>query len=521
MKPLLVTVICGSVLGVAYLGGATREPDAKLQLRLVDANSGQPVGGMIRVKDAETGKPLKITGLLDRLRGFKVADRCLGWHVVPVAGAAVTLPRRRLKIEALHGLESGLVEQELDLRNAAPAKLDIKLPILFRPEKFGLVAGNTHLHLRNMTRAESDEYLRTIPAADGLKVMFISYLERHLDDKSYITNGYPIGELPELATSGVVYANGEEHRHNFEGFGQGYGHVMLLGIKQLVKPVSIGPGITKSGNDDLPLRPGIDNARGQGGTIVWCHNTYGHEDVPNMLTGRLDALNVFDGSRRDSYEELYYHFLNIGLRLPLSTGTDWFLYDFSRVYVGLDGEPTTASWLQALKRGRAVATNGPLLRLSVNGKAPGGMVALDKPGKVRIEAIATGRLDFEKLQLVKNGKAVHVEQSIPAKNQFYARLTRDIEVDGPGWFALRIETKKKNELDQQLFAHTSPVYVDFMGKRVFDVEAAQALLKNVESAIADNRARGLFSAPSARDKLLTLYDAAAVDLRDRINRRGK
>lgn len=522
MRPLLLIAASAGLLGgAAFIGGTTRDAESKLRLRLLDAESGQPVGGMVRVEDVESGQFVKIAGLLDRLRGFKVADACLGWHVVPVDGAELLLPRRRLKLEAVHGLETGQVQQELDLKAAAPEKLDVKLPFLIRPERLGLVAGNTHLHLRNMTRAESDEYLRTIPAADGLKVMFISYLERHLDDKSYITNGYPIGDLPDLSGSGVVFANGEEHRHNFEGFGQGYGHVMFLGIKQLVKPVSIGPGITKMGNDDLPLKPGIENARGQGGTVVWCHNTYGHENVSNMLAGRLDALNVFDGSRRDTYDDLYYRFLNIGLRLPLSTGTDWFLYDFSRVYVRLPGEVTTAAWLHALKRGEAVATNGPLLTLSVAGKTPGGVVSLNKPGRVRIEASATGRLDFEKLQLIKNSRVVQSEQSIPAEHRFYTRLTRDIEVDGPAWFAVRIETKKKNEFDQELFAHTSPVYVDLAGKRVFDVESAQALLKIVEGASADIRARGHFSGPAARDKLLTLYDRTAADLRERINRRGK
>ena len=42
--------------------------------------------------------------------------------------------------------------------------------------------------------------------------------------------------------------------------------------------------------------------------------------MPTALTGRLDALNVFDGSRTGSYEENYYRYLNIGLRVPISTG---------------------------------------------------------------------------------------------------------------------------------------------------------------------------------------------------------
>ena len=109
---------------------------------------------------------------------------------------------------------------------------------------------------------------------------------------------------------------------------------MFLNIKNLVKPVSLEPGHHRLGNDDRPLRPGIDDARGQGGTVIWCHNSMGHEDVLNALTGRLHALNVFDGraAGTGTFEETYYRFLNVGLKMPISTGTDWFIYDF-RVYV--------------------------------------------------------------------------------------------------------------------------------------------------------------------------------------------
>jgi hypothetical protein len=353
--------------------------------------------------------------------------------------------------------------------------------------------------------------------------MFISYLERHLDDKRYITNSYPIGALPDLAGSGVVFDNGEEHRHNFPGFGIGYGHVMLLGIKKLVKPVSLGPALTKAGNDDRPLRTGIEEARRQGGTVIWCHNTYGHEVIPGMLAGRLDAINFLDnGSRCGSLEDLYYRFLNLGLRVPLSTGTDWFLYDFSRVYARLGGPVSTGAWLTALKRGEAVITNGPLLTLTVDEKPVGAVLDLEKPRKVRVDARAVGRLNFDMLQLVRNGVVVHTQTAQASSSGFTARIAREVGVDGPAWFAVRIiESARKNEFGQRLFAHSSPVYVDVAGQRVFDVESALDVLRLIETAKGNIRARAVFSRPAARDKLLALYDEAAADLRERMKRRGK
>jgi hypothetical protein len=319
----------------------------------------------------------------------------------------------------------------------------------------------------------------------------------------------------------VLFNNGEEHRHNFEAFGQGYGHVMLLNINRLVKPVSIGPGITGAGNDEPALRQGIDEARKQGGTVIWCHNTFGLEDVPSALSGRLHALNVFDGSRAGTYEDTYYRYLNVGLRLPLSTGTDWFLYDFSRVYAKVQGKLGVKGWLEALRAGRCVATNGPLLTVQVDGREPGEIVELEKPKTVRVEAGAIGRHNFERLQLVHNGKVIKTQPAAAKGDHHTAQLVHEVRLDEPGWLAARIDGKTKNEFDKVLFAHSSPVYVTLADRARFDVEAATDLLRQMEEGQAAIKARARFSSPQAGRQVLALYDEAIKELRQRINERRK
>lgn len=520
MRKTLSALGTGAVLTLClYLKAEPQSGDIKIRLRLIDALTRKDIGGMIRVFRVERKEPLTLPGLFDRLRGLDRSAVVAGWSVLPAGGKETTLPRARLRLEAVAGLETTLSSQEVDLTGSIPDEIVVPLRFLFHPEKEGLVAGNTHLHLRGMTLEDTDEYLRQIPAADGLKVLFISYLERHQDDKQYITNRYAIGDLEQFSPAGILVNNGEEHRHNFDGFGQGYGHVMMLAIKQLVKPVSLGPGITGEGNDDQPLRIGIEEARRQGGTVLWCHNTNGHEDVPNVLAGRIAALNVFDGSRTGNYEENYYRYLNLGLRLPLSTGTDWFLYDFARVYAEMPGKPTIPRWLEAVKAGRCLATNGPLLTLTVDGKRPGDVIQLDRSRTVRIEATGIGRHDFRELQLIQNGQIVHRQPAAHENGSWSARMQREIRVDRPAWFAVRIDASTHNEFDRPLFAHSSPVYVDLAGKPVFDVEAARGLLRQLEEAQADIQARGKFSSPAARIKILEVYDEAAKDLRQRMDNR--
>jgi hypothetical protein len=496
--------------------------DCKVRLRLVDTQTGQSLGGLVRIFRAGQAEPLQLPGLFDRLRGLERSTTVAGWYVLPATGAETTLPRAKLRLEAIAGLESASGRQEIDLTGGNAGEVTVPLRLLFRPDQLGLAAGNTHLHLRGMSLAQANEYLRQIPAADGLKVLFISHLERHSDDEHYITNRYPVGDLKQFGPPGVLISNGEEHRHNFGAYGQGFGHVMLLAIKQLVQPVSLGPGITEEGNDDRPLGAGIEEARRQGGTVIWCHNASGHEGVPNTLAGRVDALNVFDGSRADTFEETYYRYLNIGLRLPLSTGTDWFLYDFARVYAKIQGPLTTRSWLDAVKAGRGhAATNGPLLSLSVNGLGPGEVIDLDRPQAVRVEATGIGRHDFRQLQLVQNGRVVQHVRAESKHGGWSARLVAEIRLEGPSWFAVRIDTPTRNEFDCRLFAHSSPVYVNIAGKSVFDLEAARGLLRRVEEARADIYARGKFSGSQAQDKILALYDKAAQELRERMGARGK
>src|SRR5262249_56064175 len=101
------------------------------------------------------------------------------------------------------------------------------------------------------------------------------------------------------------------------------------------------------------------------------------------------------------------------------------------------------------------------------------------------------------------------------------RLVRGVRITEPGWFAVRIEGKARNEFDQVLFAHTSPCYVDFEGGRRFDLESARALLKRLEEARADVAAKGRFSGPKARAKLLPVYDEATGDLRAPSKHRGQ
>lgn len=70
-------------------------------------------------------------------------------------------------------------------------------------------------------------------------------------------------------------------------------------------------------------------------------------------------------------QEIYYHILNCGLRLPPSAGSASGVLPnpigYDRVYVQVGPEITYEKWWEGLRAGRSFVSNGPLLRCKANG----------------------------------------------------------------------------------------------------------------------------------------------------------
>lgn len=521
---------CLLLLGMALIAEGRLNDTCELTLELVDADTGRPLPGLVRITDGN-GARLPISELLPRDLSPGVEQRIDHWSVL-VEKTILKVPRQKLVVEAFFGLETELARVPLDLSAAEKHDMRIPLRTFYHAASKGFRSANTHLHLMKLTRELSDRYLMEVPKADGLDVLFVSYLERADAQKDYITNRYTQADLDALSQkSGVRLGNGEEHRHNFTAQGQGFGHVMLLDIKQLILPVSIGQGIMKTGTDGLPVQRGIDQARRDGATVIWCHNNWGLEDIPNLVTGRLHALNIFDGNKLSSYKHSFYRYLNAGVRIPFSTGTDWFMYDFARVYVPADQPVTPREWLNGLVAGKSYITNGPFLELRVAGRSLGDTVSLSEPGMVEVLARATGRADFEKIELVQNGNIIRTQASRPEGGHFVAEMRIPLPIDTPCWLALRLPPQPvkddpefstpvpPNELGQPLFAHTSPVYVEVAGRAVFDRTVAAALLAEMEQSIKTIEKEAQFADGTEKARVLDVYAEGIDVLKKRLEAR--
>ncbi|MCZ6671909.1 MAG: CehA/McbA family metallohydrolase [Verrucomicrobia bacterium] len=511
-----------------------------VNIALVDAESGDPVAGVIRFF-TEHGQRVVPQSLLPRSTGIRqehygiAAYRRLDSWSVLIERRKVLLPRMKLIVEAFQGHETRMTRMLIDLSNKD--KADIKVPVKkFLPHEFDkFFSGNVHLHYKNVSRSTADQYTLEVPKADGLDVVFFSYLERKGSDKEYPSNRFTPEDLEYFTDkSGVLFGWGEEYRHDFpdlQYYGHGYGHVMLLNLKELILPASFGAGITGGGYDDGTLFEAIVQARKEGATTLWCHNRQGLEDIPNWVAGNLDAQIIFEGLSDNSYHDTFYRYLNIGLHVPFSTGTDWFLRDLALTYVKAPLPLTLDGWLEALRDGKSFITNGPMLNLTVNDKGLGETVSAKKKDTLRINGRGYARKDFQQMELVRNGKVIKTIPTQFKDGHYIATLDIDIQVDGPAWFALRIPPFTTthydrpepgfpgfNEFGMPLFAHTSAVYIRVNNRDVFLEQAAESLIAEVAWDKQTLLEHSVFSNDLERQKVLKVYTQAIESLKEAIEK---
>jgi hypothetical protein len=235
------------------------------------------------------------------------------------------------------------------------------------------------------------------------------------------------------------------------------------------------------------------------------------------VAGLVDAQNIFDDGSPSNYEDTFYKYLDLGMRVPFSTGTDWFIYDFSRVYVPVSGGLTSKKWLEALARGRSYITNGVFLELQAEGKGLGETIAVRPGQELRLAGRALGRADFARLELVHNGKVIHTVAARPVDGHHEAALDFRLTPAEPGWIALRIPTGAgKNEFDHPLFAHTGPIYLEMGGQRLFRPEVARGLVDEMQRSIEAITAAAVFASEDEKDAVLGVYRRSIAALEKRI-----
>jgi hypothetical protein len=164
-------------------------------------------------------------------------------------------------------------------------------------------------------------------------------------------------------------------------------------------------------------------------------------------------------------QEIYYHMLNTGLRLPPSAGSASGVLPnpvgYNRVYVHLEkgsASPLSpyAKWWESLRTGHSFVTNGPLLRVQADGQWPGHAftAANGKELALDLRVQLTSRDPVSRIEIVKNGQ---VERSQALGKTSWLGTLGPLRFQESGWFLVRAFVDNPKTFR---FASTGPFYVE-------------------------------------------------------------
>jgi TolB protein len=240
----------------------------------------------------------------------------------------------------------------------------------------------------------------------------------------------------------------------------------------------------------------------------------------DVALGKVDYLEVVGFSDHLATSKVWYQLLSCGFRIPAGAGTDAMTnyaslrgpVGLDRVYARIDGALEPRRFLEAVKAGRTLATNGPLLELSLDGKGPGDELRLPA-GRHRLEARVSLRsiVPVDHLELVgPSGVAV----SFPLQgDRTSADLSDTIGLEASGWYVLRAyaDLARHPVLDIYPFGTTSPVYVTVGEAPVRSAPAAAYFVAWIDRLLAAAADHAGFNTAAEKEAVLGhLRDARAV-----------
>ena len=445
----LLVLLIGAValrVPVARAGGG------ELRLTVVDADTREPIPCRMHLKNAK-GVPQK-------------AARMPFWkdHFVFPGKVKLKLPKGMYSFELEHGPEYTDRKGHFTIDDGADDEqvIDLKRSVNMADE--GWWAGDLHIH-----RAPQD--IRLLMQAEELHV---APLITWWNDKN-VWKDKPLPKDPVVCFDDNRYYDllgGEDER--------GGGALLFF---NLATPLEIA-GAAK---EYPPSMKYLLAARQQPTAWIDVEKPFWW-DVPIWLaSGKVDSIGLVNnhmqrdgmttneawGKPRDRgrfrdpkgngqwSEEIYYHVLNTGLRIPPSAGSASGVVPnpvgYNRVYAWVDKkEFNYAAWWEAFKMGRVIVTNGPLIRPLANNRLPGHVFRGSAGEALNLEItlnLAT-RDPISYLEVVKDGRVVQSERLDEVAKTGHLPPVR---FDESGWVLVRAVT----DVDKTYrFASTGPWYVE-------------------------------------------------------------
>lgn len=459
-------------------------PMYDFSLRVVDEH-GNPVAVRVSVLGAD-GRAYAPDGSMvhadDGYDRSKSRFETKYFHTDGIANLKV--PAGATKITVWHGPAYNIEQRLVDVTAGRDNGLDVTLRPLEMPAGWeDWIGGDVHVHMNyggtyRMTPPRLVEQAR----AEDLDVVFnlVVNKEQRFPDIAYFST-----EPDAASDAAVLLLHSQEFHTSY------WGHLGLLGLNDhlLLPGYAAYPGTAAAS-----LYP--DNAtvarlaHEQQALVGYVHPFLAPPPDPvhdesltdelpvDAALGLVDYYEVVGFADHRASADVWYRLLNCGLRIAAAGGTDAMTnyaslhgpVGLGRTYVRVADKKKGPkarrdAWLAALGAGASIATNEPLLGLTVEGEAPGGEVRIaDGSRPLSYSGFLRSAVPVDHLELVHNGKVV--KTFAPEAGRTSADIHGSVEIGESGWLLLRAwnDGADPRVLDIYPYASTSPVYVTVGGR---------------------------------------------------------
>ncbi len=465
-----------------------RRPMGTLRVIVSDAATGRPTAAKVFLRAAD-GKAYAPPEAFQR-----VAARALHLDFFHTAGEfAVELPAGEASILAMKGFEREPAAASVEVRAGVVTQLRLDLERFTDYTALGWYSGSDHVHMNyGGNLHNTPENLLFMADAEDLHVVGekIANKDNRIFDHQFFNGAFDAGR----STPERILAWGEEYRPPF------YGHINFINLaKHLISPFTTGyegtaiESLYPSNTDMFRL------ARRQGAVGGYVHpfsrdpESAGYavaRGFPvDLALGAFEYLEVMTSAIQAEHTARVWHrALNCGFKVTASGGEDSITglhrtpaLGAARMYAYLGDRLVWDRWVDAVRRGRTFVTNGPLVRLAIDGRLPGAEIRLPpEGGSVQLEARLETAFPVDTLELVWNGDVL---REIPLRTGGRAgMLSERIRVDRSGWYTLRAATEGPVLPidDSRLYAETGPIYVYCGAEPVRSAEDAAYFIRWID-----------------------------------------
>lgn len=476
----------------------------------------------IKIKDGETSRLTTARVQLRDSRGdFHYPEGCLPYkrdsHFTTEGEFEVPLPHGNVSILVEKGKEYSAISAQLVMKKDQDQQVDCELYRWIDMVDRGWYSGDFHIHrpLDDMEHLMSAEDLNAAPDITVWNKQNDWAGEEIPEDK--------VVEIDETHAYGIMVQEDE----------RGGGAVMVMNP---AFPIDLEPtsqwyppnysyclvardyGFMVDQEKPFWWEAPVNIALGGVDTIGIINNHMQREGMMNdEAWGRQRDMELYPGYKGfvDNVLDLYYRYLNLGLKLPISAGSASGVLKnpvgYNRLYVHLGHQFTYDRWLRGARAGRAFATNGPMLFFSIDHSELGTTIEVpageELHGRASLEALSQAKLD--RVEIIYNGEIIH---EFGANSQSEMTQEFDISLKESGWVIARAFEKNRKTIR---FAHTNPIYIEIGSPMKPKKDDARYYMKWCQELLSQSLAdKERYVTSEQREEVETLYRRAIAFYRE-------